>query len=38
MSLILNITIQQLIVYMYTKFQDSSFCSSWGKCDTTEKM
>ena len=31
---ILNPTIQQLIVHVYTKFQDSSYNSSSENCDT----
>ena len=31
---ILNSTIQQLIVHVYTKFQDSSYNSSSENCDT----
>ena len=31
-SPILNPTIQQLIFHLYTKFQDSSFNSSWENC------
>ena len=34
MSSILNPTIQQLIVHVYTKFQDSSDKNSWENCDT----
>ena len=33
-SLILDPTIHQLIVHVYTKFQDSSYNSSWDNCDT----
>ena len=33
-SLILNPTIQQVIVHAYTKFQDSSYSSSWENSDT----
>ena len=33
-SPILNLTIQQLIVHVYTMFQDSSYNSSWENCDT----
>ena len=33
MSPILNSTKQQLIANMYTKFEDSSFNSSWENCN-----
>lgn len=34
MSLILIPTIQHFIVHMHTKFHDSTFISSWERCDT----
>ena len=34
MSLILNSTIQQLIVNSHTNFKDSSFNSAWENCGT----
>ena len=34
MSLILNSSIQQLIVHVYSKFQGSSFNNSWENSDT----